>query len=78
VLNQYFEKRWLPLPEKYNHFVSSRMIEYQRPRIPLDGAVLVHFLGRPKPWNADENTGVDADHRQALALWRAEAAAIVR
>lgn len=78
VLNQYFEKRWFPLPERFNYLTSRSTTPYIRPRAAIEDAVFVHFLGRPKPWEPDTADPVNDDRRRALDIWRAEAGAIVR
>ena len=71
VLNRYFEGRWSLLPERYNHFVSASAPTYVRERSPMSEAVFLHFLGRPKPWQAAPLTGADARRLRAFAMWEA-------
>lgn len=70
VLNAHFEGLWTPLPDICNYLVAGRTPHFVRSRAPLEQAIFVHFLGRPKPWQGDTPpTGVE--HRRAMELWQA-------
>ena len=71
LLNRYFRGAWTPVDERYNYFISARMGAFTRPRVPLDRAVFVHLLGRPKPWHHDARAAADLAgvRQQAFALW---------
>lgn len=79
VLNRYFEGRWTSVSERYNHLISSSANRFVRPRISLAEAALIHFLGRPKPWQLEPQAlaTVEGPRRDAFQLWLDEAAAYV-
>lgn len=75
VLNDHFSDTWVEAPERYNYLISPGMRRYRRPRAGVADAVFLHFLGRPKPWEArPPETIVNDDHRRALDAWTAAAA----
>lgn len=75
VLNDHFGGIWTSMSERYNYLISKGMLDYQRRRVPAADAVLLHFVGRPKPWEAgSRDTIVNDDHRFALNAWDDEAA----
>jgi hypothetical protein len=72
VLNEHFRGGWTPLPEKYNYVISRNAVRYTRPRSALGDAVFLHYIGRPKPWDAKAAGSVstmDAERRFAFELW---------
>jgi hypothetical protein len=78
VLNEHFSGTWAEVSERYNYLITSGMLDYRRPRVPVSEAVFLHFIGRPKPWEpASRETIVNDDHRRALNAWDDEAARCV-
>jgi lipopolysaccharide biosynthesis glycosyltransferase len=76
VLNDHFNGAWTEVSERYNFLISEGMLHYRRPRIPVAEAVFLHFIGRPKPWEATSKDMVcNDDHQRALNAWDDEAAA---
>jgi lipopolysaccharide biosynthesis glycosyltransferase len=76
LLNQYFEHAWTQAPEIFNYLVSAGAARYTRPRAALEDAVLVHYLGRPKPWEpAAATEPMQPERRAAFSLWQAADAA---
>lgn len=74
VLNDHFSGGWTEVSERYNYLISGGMRGYRRPRVPLAQAVFLHFVGRPKPWEANSrDTIVNDDHQRALDAWDDEA-----
>lgn len=74
VLNERFRGDWTPLPEEYNYVISRDAARYTRPRIALSEAVFLHYVGRPKPWDAAARSAapaLDAERRLAFDLWDA-------
>jgi lipopolysaccharide biosynthesis glycosyltransferase len=60
--------------ERYNFLISGGMRGYRRPRVPVAEAVFLHFIGRPKPWEAkSRDTIFNDDHQHALDAWDNEA-----
>jgi lipopolysaccharide biosynthesis glycosyltransferase len=75
VLNRHFRDSWTAVPEKYNYVMSRDASRYKRARIALGDAVFLHYVGRPKPWDAEAAGAVstmDAERRLAYELWDAE------
>lgn len=73
VLNRHFGSRCGRAPERYNYLLASDSDRWERP--PMSEAVLLHFLGKPKPWEFLRR-GPPGDARQtrrAWELWRREA-----
>jgi lipopolysaccharide biosynthesis glycosyltransferase len=70
VLNRTFRREWVCMSERYNYFVSTETAKYTRPRVPLGDAVLLHFIGRQKPWQPrGPMAELSADHAVALRWW---------
>jgi UDP-glucose:(glucosyl)LPS alpha-1,3-glucosyltransferase len=69
VLNRYFEGLWTRAGERYNFLVSRRMERAVRPRIPIDEAVFVHFVGRHKPWTHPHPFVMSDARRAAFERW---------
>lgn len=72
VLNRHFRGLWTPVPEKYNYMISKDSAHYTRPRCAPSDAVFLHYIGRPKPWDAEAAGAVsamDAERRFAFELW---------
>jgi lipopolysaccharide biosynthesis glycosyltransferase len=79
VLNDHFSGAWTPVSERFNFLISNGMLHYRRPRVPVTEAVFLHFIGRPKPWEANSREVIfNEDHRSALDAWDGEAARGVR
>jgi lipopolysaccharide biosynthesis glycosyltransferase len=80
LLNRQFSGAWTPAPAYFNYLISGGISKYTRPRPPLDEAVFVHFLGRPKPWQAEAlapDELRDPDRRAAFAQWQDAAAGLL-
>jgi lipopolysaccharide biosynthesis glycosyltransferase len=74
VLNDHFSGIWTEVSERYNYLISNGMLHYRRPRVPVDEAVFLHFIGRPKPWEEkSRDTIFGDDHQRALKAWDNEA-----
>jgi lipopolysaccharide biosynthesis glycosyltransferase len=74
VLNDHFSGKWTEVSERYNYLITKGMLGYRRPRVPAAEAVFLHFIGRPKPWEADsKETIFNDDHQHALNAWDEEA-----
>jgi lipopolysaccharide biosynthesis glycosyltransferase len=70
VLNRHFHRAWTPASERYNYFVSKHTIHYTRPRVPMSDAVILHFVGRQKPWHPRSPTAqAPPEYARALAWW---------
>jgi lipopolysaccharide biosynthesis glycosyltransferase len=69
VLNEQFRDAWTPLPENYHYVISRDAARYKRERISLSEAVFLHYIGRPKPWQAEAAGAIDAERRGAFELW---------
>ena len=74
ILNRHFEGRWTQVSERYNYMIWKEPDRYSRPRVPLDEAVFLHFLPRPKPWETPERGAGPEERDRALAMWDAAAA----
>jgi len=78
VLNDHFSGAWTELSERYNYLISKGMLRYRRPRAPVAEAVFLHFIGRPKPWEAQSRETIfNEEHQRALNAWDDEAARCV-
>lgn len=75
VLNRYFQNQWQPLPEKFNYLISRNSSRYRRQRSGADAAVLLHFLGNPKPWQVQDTDLEMFDDERAAAFRRWQSAA---
>jgi lipopolysaccharide biosynthesis glycosyltransferase len=73
VLNRHFRGRWTPAPARYNYLISPASARYTQREGTLDDAALVHFLGRPKPWQPDRAAS-SAEHLAAFEIWDRAAA----
>lgn len=74
LLNQHFRGAWTQAPDTFNYLISGGMALYTRGRAPLRDAVLLHFLGKPKPWQPEAAAAahtMDPERRAAFALWDA-------
>lgn len=76
LLNLHFAGKWTVLPERYNHLVSNTSARYTRKRSSIEEAVLIHFLGNPKPWQIEpaDIQKLDPERARAFAWWRAASA----
>lgn len=78
VLNDHFSGTWTEVSERFNYLISSGMLRYRRHRVPVSDAAFLHFIGRPKPWEArSRETIFNDDHQFALNAWDDEAARCV-
>jgi lipopolysaccharide biosynthesis glycosyltransferase len=78
VLNDHFGGAWTAVSERYNYLITTGMLHYRRQRIPAAEAVFLHFIGRPKPWDANSGETIfNDDHQHALHAWDGEAARCV-
>lgn len=74
VLNHHFGDRCGSAPERYNYLLAPDSDQWQRE--PMSHAVLLHFLGKPKPWHVLRTIPPDGagDQRsRGWRLWEAEA-----
>lgn len=71
VLNRHFRGAWTQVGEQYNYVISSEAARYTRPRAAIGDAVFLHYIGRPKPWDADAALAATDDERRfAHELWQ--------
>ncbi len=70
LLNRHFEGRWVEAGPTFNYLVTDDSHRWDRP--PLEEARLVHFVGRPKPWQLKGTLpppGSGPQRVRAWALW---------
>lgn len=67
VLNDHFGSMWAPLPNRFNALVPPTL---EVASAEVEGAVFLHFVGRPKPWEAPLPPAGAGARRAAHAAWR--------
>ena len=73
LLNRHFRNACVQAPDRFNFLISKGLQHYTRARGLLHDAAMVHFLGRPKPWELEDISVMDAwdpVRRRAFELWR--------
>jgi lipopolysaccharide biosynthesis glycosyltransferase len=74
LLNRRFRDTWTQVSERFNYLISKDRGSYTRASVGIDDAVLLHYLGRPKPWEPvapDVFDTMDPERKTAFQLWRA-------
>jgi hypothetical protein len=72
ILNLYFANRQHLASGKYNYLLAHRHSIFEREKIGLQNAVVLHFNGQQKPWMTQEVLACglsDAVFLKACGLW---------
>jgi lipopolysaccharide biosynthesis glycosyltransferase len=73
VLNRYFRGAWTQVSNKFNYLILNDTSRHTQAGVRIEDAAMLHFLGRPKPWEPQADAtadSMDADRRTAIQLWR--------